>query len=72
MKVAELIKQLQNLDPNAQILARTWMAEDLRNVDPAFENAAPEVFDVAISTLENESDPISDDLIADVIFKIID
>ena len=71
MLVSELIKKLQKLDQNAQILVETWMIDDVKNLDHAFENLSDEKVNEIIAALEKKGVEVNDDIIIDTAFDII-
>lgn len=71
MLVSELINKLQKLDQNAPILVETWMIEDIKNLDHAFENLSDEKVNEIISAVEQKGVEVNDDIIIDTAFNII-
>lgn len=71
MLVSELIKKLQKLDQNAQILVETWMIDDVKNLDHAFENLSDEKVNEIIAAVEQKGVEVNDDIIIDTAFDII-
>lgn len=71
MLVSELIKKLQKLDQDAQILVETWMVDDVKNLDHAFENLSDEKVNEIITAVEQKGVEVSDDIIIDTAFDII-
>lgn len=71
MLVSELIKKLQKLDQNAQILVETWMIDDVKNLDHAFENLSDEKVNEIIAAVDQKGVEVNDDIIIDTAFNII-
>ena len=72
MLVSELIKNLKQLDQNAQILVETWMVEDIRNMDIAFKDLSDDVLNNVIVDVESKGESINDEMIANIVFDTID